>query len=114
MLTEEQSTPDSDTDDREASPRDFAAFLLELAKGRPHRELSEALAEVSKAVVETGKAGKLQLTLQIKQQKGVDGAVLITDDIKKSVPRYDRPATIFYAGEDGELTRSDPHQQALY
>ncbi|PXY27411.1 hypothetical protein [Prauserella muralis] len=93
-------------------PRDFAAFLLELAKGKTHRELSEALRDVVKGVTQTGKPGKLQLTLQFKKEKGTE-ALLIAGDVKKQAPVFDQPASIFYATELGDLQRTDPNQDEL-
>ncbi|WP_052372002.1 hypothetical protein [Amycolatopsis taiwanensis] len=100
--------------DSEDGPRDFAAFLLELARGKTHRELSEALAEIAREVVKTKKQGKLQLTLVLKPQPAVEGAIFVSDEIKSSVPKFDRPASIFFATDLGDLVRTDPNQPVLF
>jgi hypothetical protein len=105
--------PDWSTSDTER-PRDFALFLMEHARGRSHDELSAALRALVLAVSETGKPGKLSYTLTIKPQAKVDGAVMIADTIKASLPEFDRPESIFYATESGDLTRTDPHQSSLF
>ncbi|WP_435583355.1 hypothetical protein [Amycolatopsis thermoflava] len=106
------STPDASQD--EDAPRDFAAFILEQARGKTHRELSEALAHIAREVIKTGKPGKLQLTLHLKPQKNVEGAVMVADEIKTGVPKFDRPASIFYATDVGDLVRQDPRQPSLF
>lgn len=98
----------------EDRPRDFALFLMEHAKGRSHDDLSAALRAVVLAVSETGKPGKLTYTLTIRPQSNVEGAVLIADAIKTSVPEFDRAESIFFATESGDLTRSDPRQTTLF
>lgn len=103
-----------DTEPQTDTPKDFAALLLEIGKGRTHRALSEAVQEITKAVSATGKAGKLQLTLTFKQQKGVDGALLITDEIKTAAPKFDPPTTLFFADDNGDLHRSNPNQPNLF
>ncbi|MCG3757387.1 hypothetical protein [Amycolatopsis sp. Poz14] len=101
-------------EDTKAAPPDFAATLLTLAKGKTHADLSAQLAELVTAVTTTHKAGKLTLTLQVKPQKGVDGAVLVTAGVVTSKPRFETPASIFYATDEGALVRNDPNQQPLY
>lgn len=101
-------------EDTKADTPEFAAMLVALAKGRTHKDLSEQLAELVTAVNTTHKAGKLTLTLQVKPQKGVDGAVLVTAGIATNKPRFETPASIFYATDEGALVRNDPNQQSLY
>lgn len=107
----EAVTAEQKPDDR---PRDFAAFLLEHARGRSHDELSQALRALVLAVADVNKPGKITYTVHIKPQPKVDGAVLIADEIKCSLPAYDRPESIFFTTETGDLTRNDPHQTRLF
>lgn len=93
---------------------DFAAFLLTLAKGRTHRELSEALRTLTAAVNETGKPGKMTLTIAIKPQGNDTGAVTVTDSIAVKAPAYDRPASIFFVDDHANLVRNHPHQDSLF
>jgi hypothetical protein len=98
----------------EDRPRDFAAFLLEHSRGRSHDELSQALRALVMAVAEKRKPGKLTYSVIIKPQPKIDGAVLVADEIKCSLPEFDRPESIFFATEAGELMRSDPQQSRLF
>lgn len=90
--------------------RPFADWLREQAAGRTHDELSEALAEVTAAVKDTGKKGSITLTISITPLKNGGGALTVSDAVKKAVPQHDRRTTVFYADNDGNLTRDDPMQ----
>lgn len=110
-MTDNQSTEDSTQTDEDAP--DFAATLLAIGRGKIHRDLSEQLREIIKACTVTNKAGKIQLTLNFKPQKGT-GAMFVSADIKAAKPKFDAEPSIFYATEDGALLRNDPNQQSLY
>lgn len=101
-------------DTNSEEPRPFATFLMEHAKGRSHDELSAALRDLVLAVEETGKAGKLSYTVTVKPQPKVEGAVLVGDDIKSTLPQLDRPASIFFATDAGDLVRNDPRQRSIF
>lgn len=103
-----------DESNQDSEPRPFATFLMEHAKGRSHDELSQLLRDLVLAVEETGKPAKLTYTVSIKPQPKVDGAVLIADDIKTTVPKLDRPQSIFFATAVGDLVRNDPRQTNLF
>lgn len=94
--------------------REFASWLIEQARGRTHQELSEALYDLTQRVSDTGKKGKLTLTVTVEPVPKSDGKVLqVTDEIKLALPEYDRPASIFYSDRYGNLSRSDPRQEAI-
>lgn len=95
----------------ENEPREFGSFLLEQARGKTHDELSQALHDVTKKVIETGKKGSLTLTLSI-GLLGKDPAegLVITDQIKTKIPEHDRPSSVFYPDRNGNLSRRDPNQ----
>lgn len=92
--------------------RPFAAWLQEQRGGLTHAELGDALAEVVAAVVEHGKVGTLTYTVKIKPS-GDGVSVFVTDTITRKAPEGDRSAALFFADEDGNLTRKDPRQQEL-
>jgi hypothetical protein len=104
--------PDAAT--TEERPRDFATFLFDHARGRSHAELSEALRALALAVIGTRKPGSLTYRVTLKPQPKIDSALLVADEIKCSLPDYDRPESIFFTTDAGDLTRTDPHQQALF
>lgn len=108
----ERSTQDKKTDEDRDLP-DFAVFLVALAKGRTHGELSRALRDVTAAVSETGKPGSLTLRIDIKPQSNTD-AVTVTDKVGVKLPAYDRPASIFFVDDDHNLVRNNPNQQSIF
>lgn len=107
-------TTTESAEDKQTEAPDFAATLLNLAKGKTHAELSTQLAELVTAVTTTLKPGKLTLTLQVKPQHGVEGAVLVTAAVASTKPKFEAPASIFYATDEGRLVRDDPNQASLY
>jgi hypothetical protein len=93
---------------------EFASFLVNFNRGRTHDELTARMAEVSAAVAETGKAGSLILTIKIAPAKGVDGMVIVEDDVKAKVPQLSRPAAMFYVTDDGTLSENHPGQLGMF
>jgi hypothetical protein len=63
--------------------------------------------------MQSGKAGKLTLSLAIKPAAKRSDMVLIAASIGKKLPEPDRPESLFYATEDGGLSRHDPNQPEL-
>lgn len=86
--------------------RPFADVLRDLSRGQTYDDLTTSLAEVVAASLETGKTGSLTLKLTVKPNG--DASVLITDDIKTTVPTMKRPDTLFMATSSGALLRDDP------
>lgn len=97
-------------------PRDFAATLLEIGGGRLHTRLSEQLADVTRAVAETGKKGVLTLKIEVKPLPKADSKTLVvTGSSAAKAPEPDdaSPTSVFFADDDGSLSRSDPRQLQL-
>jgi hypothetical protein len=99
--------------DTEPVARSFATWLQEQRNGVCHAEATEALKELIAAVTEHQKGGTLTLKLDVKPAKVGVGTLLIVDAVKVSLPEGDRPAAIFYADDDGNLSRHDPRQPRL-
>lgn len=95
----------------EVAARPFADFLREHAKGATHDELSEALQEVTRAVVATEKGGSVSLTIKIEpMDKHNTDALKVTDKIQVKIPEHGRKASVFFHDDHGRLSRSDPNQ----
>lgn len=95
----------------DAPVRPFADWLCEQSAGRTHEELSRAIRDVTAAVVDTGKAGTVSLTVKIAPLgKGDSSALVVTDVVRVSKPEHDRRKSIFYPDADGNLRRDDPNQ----
>ncbi|MFD3646342.1 hypothetical protein ACFWUT_23510 [Streptomyces cyaneofuscatus] len=94
--------------------RPFAAFLQEQSGGQLHDELSTRLHELIEAVRETGKAGAIALKIDVKPIAGTDGrTVTVTDTVTSKVPRTERPKSIFFVDDTGNLSRTDPRQPVI-
>lgn len=92
-------------------PRPFLDVLRELRAGRTHDDLTDALAEIQRAVVATGRPGEVRLTLKMRPpKKGGLAYVTIEDDVQVKLPRQDRGDTVFFPTADGGLSRQDPAQ----
>jgi hypothetical protein len=89
---------------------DFAEFITDLRSGICHQELSDKLRKATKAVTETGKMATVSLGLKIKL-KGQQ--VIIVDEIKAKIPEHDKPETIMFFDENGNLSRCDFRQRGL-
>ncbi|NUR80760.1 MAG: hypothetical protein HOQ21_09990 [Dermatophilaceae bacterium] len=95
------------------APDSFAARVATLKKGVTEREASEALQKLVATVLETQKPGSITLKLDIKPAKDVPGMVVVTDQISVKLPHLDRKAEMFFADDNGHLSKDDPRQQSL-
>jgi hypothetical protein len=92
--------------------RPFTGFVQEQRRGALHHELSEGLAELVAAVVEHRRAGTLSLTISVKPA-GDDQQVYISDSVKVKKPELAKNASLFFATEEGRITRDPPRQTVL-
>jgi hypothetical protein len=95
----------------ETDVRPFTQFLHAQRRGALHEDLGAALAAVCMAVVETGKAGSISLTLKVAALG--DGMVQINDGIAVKVPLADQPASMYWIDDAGNALRSNPAQPEL-
>jgi len=92
----------------------FTETLRQLDRGTLIEDLETELAEVVAAVRETGKAGKLKLTLTIKPaNSGNVETLLVNTAVDTTKPTPERGVTLFYATDENELLREDPKQFKL-
>jgi len=101
--------------DAEEGPqvRPFSEWLIQQARGRAHDDLSKGMHQLIAAVQETGKGGKLVLTVDVKPLKGNTDALEVSAKVTAKAPEYDPPASIFFVDDAGNLTRNDPRQMSL-
>ena len=109
-MTNKKSNEDSE---KTEAPPDFAAFLATLNRGRSNRDLSAKLQELVEAIEETGKQGSITYTIKIKPQKA-GGMVVLTDEVRASVPRGERPEAVAFIGPNFALLRNPVDQPSLY
>lgn len=92
--------------------RNFNEILAEVDSGELILQLSEALAQISSAVLETGKVGELTLKLKFKLNKG--RKLFVESDYGVKVPKKSIEVATFFADDHGNLSRRDPQQQELF
>lgn len=88
-------------------------ILRDIRKGRPVEEATQALADVVRAVDETGKDGSVTIKLTIKAAKHGGPEKLILADVSCKKPIADIPGAIFFSDADGDLHRVDPNQDEM-
>jgi ribosomal protein S28E/S33 len=89
-------------------------ILREIRKGRAVDQATRLLAEVVRAVDETGKPGELTIKLKVKPEKGGGSQKVIQAEIKAKKPEGDIPEAVFFSDPGGDLHRSDPQQSELF
>jgi hypothetical protein len=93
--------------------RPITDLLRDLRNGLLLDELAIQMQCLVNAVDETGKAGKLVLTLDVKPFAKAGGAMVIKDTIKATLPKLDNSGTVLFATPEGNLQRSNPRQEEL-
>ena len=73
---------------------------------------SDKFQELVKKVNESGKAGRIDLTINVKKLLK-SGAMQITGKVKATMPAEEPMETVLFATEDGALTPDNPVQQKL-
>ncbi len=103
------------TDTTDPSPQPFSAWLHAQRNGATHAELTDALAEVAEAVMETGKAGSVSLQIKISKASKKGGhQMLVADVVTAKPPKAERGESLFFFDEEtSSLTRKDPLQAEL-
>lgn len=89
--------------------RPFAEVLSEVNKGVVADEAATSLAALVTAVKETGKKGRITVTLEVAPFTGNDEIAKVSGTVAVRAPKAEPPASIFYQDEDGNLTRNDPN-----
>lgn len=92
--------------------RPFTDTLRTIRSGLCVEELATALQSVVLAVSETGKAGQLTLTIDVKPMNAA-GALVITDTIKTKLPVEKSAGTVLWATPEGNLQVNHPRQDSL-
>ncbi|GII84566.1 hypothetical protein Ssi03_25560 [Sphaerisporangium siamense] len=92
--------------------RPFAAVLGELRHGAVLDQASVDLQALVAKVVDTGKKGKLVLTVEVGPMKGNPDALLVNADVKTTAPVVTNEA-VFFPDRNGNLQRDDPRQAAI-
>jgi hypothetical protein len=95
----------------ERQTRPFADVLTSLRRGKTHREASDLMQQLVTAVRDTHRGGTMVITLKVGRHKS--GRIEIDDTVKIKLPEPERDASIYFADEDGNLSKDDPQQQEI-
>jgi hypothetical protein len=97
----------------ESSMRLITDILREIRKGRPVEEATMALADVVRAVDETGKEGSVTITLKVKPSKHGGPEKTLIAEVKAKKPIAEIAPAVFFSDTDGDLHRVDPRQEEM-
>lgn len=87
--------------------------LRDIRKGRPVEEATLALADVVRAVDETGKEGSVTITLKIKPAKHGGPEKTLVAEVKAKKPISEIAPAVFFSDAEGDLHRFDPRQEEM-
>jgi len=93
--------------------RPITETLAALGHGTFIDEASNALNTLVTAVDETGRSGKLVMSLAIKKASRGSGAMIVVDEIRLTLPKQDARETMLFSTPEGNLIAEDPRQQQL-
>ncbi len=94
--------------------QNFIDVLKELRGGQAIDDLGAELKALTAAIRESGRAGKLTLTITAKPaSKGTVSTLLFEAAITVKRPVKETESTIFYATDENTLQRNDPRQPEL-
>ncbi len=97
---------------------DLLQVLLDMRNGQVAADCNAKFSEVLKAVLDTGGKGELNIKLLVKPSKmGMGGAVIEVEtehECKLKKPELAVGRSFFFVTKEGDLTRTDPDQNALF
>ena len=93
--------------------RPITDVLRRLKSGTLIDDASTKMAELVKKVEETGKPAKLTITLTVKPASKAQGAVVISDKVKATLPELPAGETILFVTPECNLVANDPRQKEI-
>lgn len=76
-------------------------------------DLSHAMRQATESAQLMGKKSAITLKINIDPAKNAAGAVVVTDDIKITLPKEEKKGSFFFSDDKGNLYRDDPRQKEL-
>jgi hypothetical protein len=89
-------------------------IMREIRRGRGVELASDMLAEVVRAVEESGKKGSVTIKITVKPEDGGGNQKTIGMTVTSTVPRPTIPDAVFFSDGEGDLHRSDPNQGDMF
>lgn len=91
--------------------RPITDTLRHLGAGCLMDEASEKMSDLVKAVDQTGKAGKITITISLR--KATAGALAVTGNVQVKKPAEQPIESLMFATPEGNLLTEDPRQNKL-
>jgi hypothetical protein len=99
-----------------ARVNDIISTLIVMSRGNFVIDAGRELFELTEAIKDTGKKGKLVITLEVTPsglRKGVVNQCEIRPDVTIQKPKPDQGKSIFFITDDNHLVREDPAQMEM-
>lgn len=96
-----------------STPRPFFDTAREIRRGQMLEDCADKLQEVVAFVAEHGKPAELVIKIKVKPASKGNGAFIVADDIKATLPKLPSGETIFFGTPDNNLVPNDPRQKPL-
>ena len=90
---------------------DTHQFIRDIRKGALSAELGDEILKAVAATEQTLKPSTVKVTITIKPMG--NKKLKVSGSVDASLPKAEREETLFFIDEDGEPTRSMPHQRSL-
>lgn len=88
-------------------------ILRDIRRGAAVEEATNALADVVRAVDETGKDGSVTITLKVKPAKHGGPEKTLVAEVKAKKPIAEIAPAVFFSDDQGDLHRVDPRQEEM-
>jgi hypothetical protein len=103
------------TDGQDEDRAPFSAFLVAHDSGEANTTATAALADVVKAVKDTGLKGTVTLTVTVaKFNKTDQSPLVVTVNTVAKVPVEKRAGAIWYADDNGGLQKTPANQMTMF
>jgi len=97
-----------------AADQSFLRIIHAHKSGSVITEVSQALKQLTAAVQNTSRPGKVALVMTLRPAgQNSSGTLVFEPKVKATIPEVPAPASIFYADADFNLVREDPNQTKL-
>ncbi|WP_067470109.1 hypothetical protein [Actinomadura macra] len=97
----------------EIQVRPFADVLRDLGRATVIDEAAVQLQQLASTVAETGKKGRLVLTVEIQPMKGHEAALMVHAKTDLKLPSSEPIGGVFFPDQHGNLLREDPRQLSI-
>ncbi|TDD68588.1 hypothetical protein [Actinomadura rubrisoli] len=99
-----------DEDTGEIRVRPFADVLADLGREKVVDEAGVQLQQLVNTVAESGRKGRLVLTVEVAPMKGNSAALMVHAKSDLKLPAAEPVGAVFFYDDDGNLLRDDPRQ----